>query len=120
MADELGALTGFLYEQGLLKRYQRTGWQIVGVSDPESIAADQAGGLPEPVASLLQDTVSGQVLDPASRPPCLPYRRRPRTSSAGSVTAITRCISCCRLLDEVQLGEMPPVRSIRVGTCVPM
>lgn len=38
MADELTGLTGFLYEQGLLKRYKRTGWQIVGVSDPESIA----------------------------------------------------------------------------------
>lgn len=36
--DELKALAGFLYEQGLLKRYKRTGWQVVGVSDPESIA----------------------------------------------------------------------------------
>lgn len=36
--EETRALTNFLYEQGLLKRYKRTGWQIVGVSDPESIA----------------------------------------------------------------------------------
>src|SRR4051812_42831059 len=38
MASELARLTGFLYEQGLLKRYRRTGWHIVGVRTPESIA----------------------------------------------------------------------------------
>ncbi|HEV7931234.1 MAG TPA: HD domain-containing protein [Actinomadura sp.] len=38
MASELARLTGFLYEQGLLKRYPRTGWHIVGVRSPESIA----------------------------------------------------------------------------------
>lgn len=38
MADELARLAGFLYETGLLKRYRRSGWSIVGVKDPESIA----------------------------------------------------------------------------------
>ncbi|MBC6459697.1 HD domain-containing protein [Actinomadura sp. HBU206391] len=38
MTSELARLTGFLYEQGLLKRYRRTGWHIVGVGNPESIA----------------------------------------------------------------------------------
>jgi putative hydrolases of HD superfamily len=35
---ELEGLTDFLYEMGLLKRYQRAGWLVAGVGDPESIA----------------------------------------------------------------------------------
>jgi putative hydrolase of HD superfamily len=35
---ELGGLTNFLYEMGLLKRYKRTGWLIAGIDNPESIA----------------------------------------------------------------------------------
>ena len=38
MSDELRDTTGFLYEIGLLKRYQRTGWSQVGVPLPESVA----------------------------------------------------------------------------------
>ncbi|MGH2732082.1 MAG: HD domain-containing protein [Actinomycetota bacterium] len=32
------AITKFMYEMGLLKRYKRTGWLIPGVQNPESIA----------------------------------------------------------------------------------
>ena len=32
------AITGFLYEIGLLKRYPRTGWLQLGVRTPESVA----------------------------------------------------------------------------------
>ncbi|MCW2914407.1 MAG: metal dependent phosphohydrolase [Actinomycetia bacterium] len=38
MSDELRDTTGFLYEIGLLKRYKRTGWSLVGVPAPESVA----------------------------------------------------------------------------------
>jgi putative hydrolase of HD superfamily len=38
MAEGLTGLARFFYEIGLLKRYKRTGWFIVGVRDPESIA----------------------------------------------------------------------------------
>ena len=38
MADDLEQLTGYLYEMGLLKRFRRTGWFILGVDDPESVA----------------------------------------------------------------------------------
>jgi putative hydrolase of HD superfamily len=36
--DEYAAVANLLYEVGLLKRYKRTGWQIAGVPDPESVA----------------------------------------------------------------------------------
>lgn len=54
MPDELGPLTGFVYEIGLLKRYKRTGWLIAGVSDPESIAdhSFRAAALASIVAAL--------------------------------------------------------------------
>lgn len=54
MPDELGPLTGFVYEMGLLKRYKRTGWLIAGVSDPESIAdhSFRAAALASIVAAL--------------------------------------------------------------------
>jgi putative hydrolase of HD superfamily len=38
LSDELRDITGFLYEIGLLKRYKRTGWSLVGVPAPESVA----------------------------------------------------------------------------------
>ncbi len=38
MSDQLRDTTGFLYEIGLLKRYKRTGWSLVGVPSPESVA----------------------------------------------------------------------------------
>jgi putative hydrolases of HD superfamily len=38
VSDELRDTTGFLYEIGLLKRYKRTGWSLVGVPAPESVA----------------------------------------------------------------------------------
>lgn len=38
MSDQLRDTTGFLYEIGLLKRYKRTGWPLVGVPSPESVA----------------------------------------------------------------------------------
>ena len=38
MSDWLRDITGFLYEIGLLKRYRRTGWSLVGVPSPESVA----------------------------------------------------------------------------------
>ena len=38
MSGQLRDTIGFLYEIGLLKRYQRTGWSQVGVPLPESIA----------------------------------------------------------------------------------
>ena len=36
--DTDAAITGFLHEMGLLKRYPRVGWLLVGVRLPESIA----------------------------------------------------------------------------------
>jgi putative hydrolases of HD superfamily len=38
LSDWLRDITGFLYEIGLLKRYKRTGWSLVGVPSPESVA----------------------------------------------------------------------------------
>jgi len=38
LSDQLRDTTGFLYEIGLLKRYKRTGWSLVGVPSPESVA----------------------------------------------------------------------------------
>ena len=38
MSDQLRDITGLIYEIGLLKRYKRTGWSLVGVPSPESIA----------------------------------------------------------------------------------
>jgi hypothetical protein len=38
LSDWLRDITGFLYEIGLLKRYRRTGWSLVGVPSPESVA----------------------------------------------------------------------------------
>lgn len=38
MADETRATAALLYELGLLKRFKRTGWEIVGVPEPESVA----------------------------------------------------------------------------------
>jgi putative hydrolases of HD superfamily len=31
LSDQLRDTTGFLYEIGLLKRYERTGWSLAGV-----------------------------------------------------------------------------------------
>jgi putative hydrolase of HD superfamily len=36
--DHIADITRFAYEIGLLKRYPRTGWFVLGVPDPESIA----------------------------------------------------------------------------------
>lgn len=78
MSDELGELTGFLYELGLLKRYRRTGWFVAGVRDPESIAdhsfrtaviasviAAMEGADPERAAflSLFHDTQETRLTD---------------------------------------------------------
>ncbi|MBT2227958.1 HD family hydrolase [Nonomuraea sp. NEAU-A123] len=78
MADDLAALTGLLYEIGLLKRYKRTGWLVAGVRDPESIAdhsfrtaiiasvvAALEGGNPERAAfmSLFHDTQETRITD---------------------------------------------------------
>src|SRR2546430_2932389 len=38
--EELQALARYAYEVGHLKRSARTGWWMVGVSDPESVAED--------------------------------------------------------------------------------
>ncbi len=38
MSGKSPEITEFLYEIGLLKRYPRTGWLLVGVPDPESVA----------------------------------------------------------------------------------
>jgi len=38
LSDQLRDITGLIYEIGLLKRYKRTGWSLVGVPSPESIA----------------------------------------------------------------------------------
>jgi putative hydrolase of HD superfamily len=38
LSDQLRDITGFLCEIGLLKRYRRTGWSLVGVPAPESVA----------------------------------------------------------------------------------
>src|SRR5690349_23616842 len=38
MAQGMDGLAGYLLEAGLLKRAKRTGWWIVGVKDPETIA----------------------------------------------------------------------------------
>ncbi|MDT0330962.1 HD domain-containing protein [Nocardiopsis lambiniae] len=79
MADEQDTSTvDFLYEIGLLKRYKRTGWQIAGVTDPESIAdhshrtavvaaviASLEGANPERAAflALFHDTQETRVMD---------------------------------------------------------
>lgn len=36
--DDLGGLVNFAHESGQLKRLQRAGWLLAGVSDPESVA----------------------------------------------------------------------------------
>ena len=38
MSSQLQDTTDFLYEIGVLKRYKRTGWSLVGVPAPESVA----------------------------------------------------------------------------------
>ncbi|WP_431043901.1 HD domain-containing protein [Streptomyces sp. P1-3] len=38
MADDLRAVTRFLFEAGTLKHARRTGWWMAGVRDPESVA----------------------------------------------------------------------------------
>lgn len=79
MADEQDTRTvDFLYEIGLLKRYKRTGWQIAGIAEPESIAdhshrtaiaaaviASREGADPERAAflALFHDTQETRVMD---------------------------------------------------------
>jgi putative hydrolase of HD superfamily len=90
MADDLERLTGYLYEMGLLKRFRRTGWFILGVDDPESVAdhsfraaiiaaalAALEGGNPERAAllSLFHDTQESRLTD-------LPYVSRPYVTKA--------------------------------------
>jgi len=85
MADDLGRLTGYLYEMGLLKRFKRTGWFVLGVGDPESVAdhsfraaiiaaalAALEGANPERAAllSLFHDSQESRLTD-------LPYVSRP-------------------------------------------
>jgi hypothetical protein len=51
---ELGGLTNFLYEMGLLKRYKRTGWMIAGIDK-----AGPAGGRlrrPSSAGSISRDS----------------------------------------------------------------
>ena len=38
MADDLTAVSNFLFEAGTLKQSKRTGWWMAGVRDPESVA----------------------------------------------------------------------------------
>jgi putative hydrolase of HD superfamily len=38
LSSQLQDTTDFLYEIGVLKRYKRTGWSLVGVPAPESVA----------------------------------------------------------------------------------
>jgi len=38
VSEDAGAIAGFGYELGLLKRIRRSGWWHVGVRDPESVA----------------------------------------------------------------------------------
>jgi putative hydrolase of HD superfamily len=90
MADELERLTGFLYEMGLLKRFKRTGWFVLGVSDPESVAdhsfraaviaaavAALEGANPERAAllSLFHDSQETRLTD-------LPYVSKPYITKA--------------------------------------
>jgi putative hydrolase of HD superfamily len=85
MADELERLAGFLYEMGLLKRFKRTGWFVLGVGDPESVAdhsfraaviaaslAALEGANPERAAllSLFHDSQETRLTD-------LPYVSKP-------------------------------------------
>ena len=85
MADDLERLTGYLYEMGLLKRYKRTGWFVLGVGDPESVAdhsfraaiiaaalAALEGANPERTAllSLFHDSQESRLTD-------LPYISKP-------------------------------------------
>jgi putative hydrolase of HD superfamily len=85
MADDLERLTGYLYEMGLLKRYRRTGWFVLGVGDPESVAdhsfraaviaaalAALEGANPERTAllSLFHDSQESRLTD-------LPYVSKP-------------------------------------------
>jgi putative hydrolase of HD superfamily len=79
MAEDQDTRTvDFLYEIGLMKRYKRTGWQIAGVADPESIAdhshrtavaaaviASLEGANPERAAflALLHDTQETRLMD---------------------------------------------------------
>lgn len=37
-AESLGPVLNFIIEAGLLKRVQRSGWSVVGVANPESVA----------------------------------------------------------------------------------
>ena len=97
MANDLVRLTGYLYEMGLLKRYRRTGWFVVGVGDPESIAdhsfraaiiaatlAALEGAVPERAAllSLFHDSQESRLTD-------LPYvsKRYVTKASNEDVTA---------------------------------
>jgi 5'-deoxynucleotidase YfbR-like HD superfamily hydrolase len=90
MADDLERLTGYLYEMGLLKRYKRTGWFVLGVGDPESIAdhsfraaiiatalAALEGANPERAAllSLFHDSQESRLTD-------LPYLSKPYVTKA--------------------------------------
>jgi putative hydrolase of HD superfamily len=90
MADEMERLTGFLYEMGLLKRFKRTGWFVLGVSDPESVAdhsfraaviaaalAALEGANPERAAllSLFHDSQETRLTD-------LPYVSKPYVTKA--------------------------------------
>src|SRR5919197_1646236 len=90
MADDLARLTGYLYEMGLLKRYKRTGWFILGVGDPESVAdhsfraailptalAALEGADPERAAllSLFHDSQESRLTD-------LPYVSKPYVTKA--------------------------------------
>ncbi|HEX6472944.1 MAG TPA: HD domain-containing protein [Streptosporangiaceae bacterium] len=85
MADDLERLTGYLYEMGLLKRYRRTGWFVLGVGTPESVAdhsfraaiiaaalAALEGASPERAAllSLFHDSQESRLTD-------LPYVSKP-------------------------------------------
>jgi putative hydrolase of HD superfamily len=90
MTDELERLAGFLYEMGLLKRYKRTGWFVLGVGDPESVAdhsfraaviavalAALEGANPERAAllSLFHDSQETRLTD-------LPYVSKPYVTKA--------------------------------------
>jgi putative hydrolases of HD superfamily len=90
MTDELERLAGFLYEMGLLKRYKRTGWFVLGVGDPESVAdhsfraaviaaalAALEGASPERAAllSLFHDSQETRLTD-------LPYVSKPYVTKA--------------------------------------
>ncbi|HEY7488940.1 MAG TPA: HD domain-containing protein [Streptosporangiaceae bacterium] len=98
MADELERLTGFLYEMGLLKRFKRTGWFVLGVGDPESVAdhsfraaviaavlAALEGANPDRAAllSLFHDSQESRLTD-------LPYVSKPYVAKTpnGEVTAV--------------------------------